>query len=263
MNSTVERLDKLETELEALLGSPVWMDGFKRQVLKQVQDIFMDYGQRDVLEKIGCMNDLLYCSKRKYCMNAIMSKIESAGLAYLNSNGERTIQILDELRCQVEDGSSDCESGDCRTYVISIVNEIRTVFKIAIRIENEIGSISMTHVGEGSLNPQDVSDVLIPLSHPARLAILFKLEQGRMGFSEISNETGLRTGHLQFHLRALEECDFVRREHKGGKYGLSLRGITAMSGLRSLMTELGNNGHEDDCIAVDRTPIAQIDGCKL
>ena len=243
MESTAERLDRLEKEVDELLevGSPLWMEEFKRQVLRQVQEMFIDYGQKDIREKIGCMDDLLYCSKRKFCTNLITSKIESASLAYLRNDGNRTLGILDELQRQTYEVAGDCEAGECRNYALSIIKEVRAVFEVAIKVEGRISSIPIDYSKKESFDPQEVSEVLAPLAHPARVSILLKLEKGRMSFSEISKDLGLRTGHLQFHLRSLEKGGFIRRERKGGKYGLSLQGINAISGVRSLMRGISNS----------------------
>lgn len=246
MKEIAERVEQLERNMDVLRtsGTGIGRDEFKRQVLREVQKVVSEYRQRDVAHRVECMNDILYCSKRKFCTNIITSKVEMAGMAYLQDDRERTLDILRDLERRIGEGADDCEADECQTYALGLVSEIITVFEIANRIEQSIGSIS-TEPGNGApLDPREVSRMLTPLSHPARVSILMKLEQGGLGFSEISRELDLRTGHLQFHLRALEDAGYVRQEHRGGQYVISLQGMTAISGLRAFMNDLvRTDGH--------------------
>ena len=247
MKEITERVEQLERSMSILStsGAGIGRDEFKRQVLREVQKVVSEYGQQDVTHRVECMNDILYCSKRKFCMNGITSKVETAGMAYLQDDQGRTLEILRGLKEQIEDGADDCEANECRSYALGLVSEIITVFEVADRIEQGIISIPTDLRSEVPLDPQEVSRLLTPLSHPVRVSILMKLEQGGLGFSEISRELDLRTGHLQFHLRALENVGYVRQERRGGQYVISLQGMTALSGLRALMTDLvmkGGNG---------------------
>lgn len=253
MDPIVNRIDRLERGLSDLRtsGSRAWKAEYKRQVLRQIQQVFADYGQREVTDKMGCMNDILYCSKRKYCKNAITSKIESASLAYLRGDGERTMEIIGGLQRQIVEGAEDCEAGECRIYALSIVSEVRTIFELAMRIESRVSTLDTAQADEAPLDPTVVSEMLTPLAHPARVSIMLQLEHGPQTFSDMSKSLGLRTGHLQFHLRALEDGGYVRREHKGGRYGLSLRGMAAITSLRSFASDLGPTGTKKGDPAMD------------
>ncbi len=244
MSEIAGRLEQLERDVDILLTSGVGIgrDEYKRQVLREVQKVISEYGQHDVALRVECMNDILHCSKRKFCTNIIISKIETASMAYLQDDRERTLDLLRGLKRQIEDGGDDCEVGECQSYALGLMSEIITVFEVAIRMEQGISSLP-TDLGDAApLDPQEVSRALAPLSHPSRVSILMKLERGGSGFSEISRELDLRTGHLQFHLRALEEAGYVRQERRGGRYVISLQGMTAISGLRAFMTDLVMTG---------------------
>lgn len=240
MREIADRLERLERDMDVLRTSNTGIGRleYKRQVLREVQKVVSEYGQHDIAQKVEGMNDILHCSKRKFCTNIIINKIETAGMAYLHDERERTLDILSELKRQMEEGGHDCEADECRSYALNLVSEIITVFEVAIRIERGISSIPAELDDTAPLDPQEVSKMLAPLSHPARVSILMALEQGSRGFTEISRELDLRTGHLQFHLRALEDVGYVRQERRGGQYAISLQGMAAVGGLRTFMTDL-------------------------
>lgn len=249
MKDEAERLARLERNLNILRASDpgIRREEYKRQVLREIERVISEYGQRDVSLRVERMNDILYCSKRRFCMNVITSKVETASMAYLRDDWERTLYILKELERQIEEGADDCEEVECHAYARSLVSEVITVFEVAIRIEQGIRSIPCDPERSVSLDPKQVSSMLAPLSHPIRVSILLKLDQGGLGFSELSRELDLRTGHLQFHLRALEEAGYVRQERRGGQYVISIKGMTAVAGLRALMTDLIEmSGHRED-----------------
>lgn len=240
MNEIAGRLERLERSMDILIraGGGIGREEYKRRVLREVQKVVSEYGRHDVAHRVECMNDILHCSKRRFCTKSIVSKVESAGMAYLQDDHERTLDILRDLERSIENCSDDCEVDECRAYALGLVSEVITVFEVAGRIERGIGSLPHEMEDVAPLDPQEVSRMLTPLSHPTRVSILMKLEQGGMGFTELSRELDLRTGHLQFHLRALENVGYIRQERRGGHYVISLQGMTALSGLRELMTDL-------------------------
>ncbi|HPP45570.1 MAG TPA: hypothetical protein PK446_07240, partial [Methanomassiliicoccaceae archaeon] len=90
---------RLERNLNILRASDpgIRREEYKRQVLREIERVISEYGQRDVSLRVERMNDILYCSKRRFCMNVITSKVETASMAYLRDDWERTLYILKEL----------------------------------------------------------------------------------------------------------------------------------------------------------------------
>jgi DNA-binding transcriptional ArsR family regulator len=235
----MKRLKQIEDDLSSLRSSlnTSKEKEYKQKVLRYVKKAFQDFSQVDVPAKIDCMDRLDYCSKRVLCKNLMRSQAEAAGVAYMRNDLERSNKILDALKERVGDMAEDCETPDCRNYTLSLISDIKTVLVLAKRIENnskEAGT-EVEKRFDHLRNTADASDALSAFAHPARLDILISLENHDLGFSELSNELHLRTGHLQYHLKILEDNGYVRRDHKGGRYGITIKGLTALEGLRDLM----------------------------
>ncbi len=236
-----KRLERLEDDLDALRDTifSVRSEEFKRLVLKEVQGVFEEYGQEYVRGRVDCMDDHLACSKRRFCENAINSTVEAASLAYLRGDCDRTMELLDGLESNVSKLEDACEAGDCRSFVVSLVSEIKTVFMLARRIADRIDCLpSSPSMSLSDLDPESVAEQLAPLSHPLRVGILTRLSERERSFSELSRDLDLRTGHLQFHLKALDEGGYVHKGRKRGSYRITVKGMTALDGLRGFMTGL-------------------------
>lgn len=241
-DSLASRMEHLEQEFDALRAATLASreKEYRKLVLKQVEEVFDEFSRKEVVERIECMDNIYDCSKRKFCKNLLKSKVEAAGLAFMNGDYERSIALLDEIEDKARGVGSECESGNCRIYALALISEVRTVLTLAIRIEEKAMEMPpITSLGQAPpLDSVTVSEALAPLAHPARIDILADLEKGERGFSELSKELDLRTGHLQFHLKTLEKGGYVKRDRKGGKYRISLQGVTALEGLRSFMSNL-------------------------
>ncbi|WP_147654245.1 ArsR/SmtB family transcription factor [Methanomassiliicoccus luminyensis] len=237
-----KRLEDLEQDFDALRAATIASKEreYRKLVLKQVQEVFDEFSKNEVVDRIECMDNIYDCSKRKFCKNQMQSKVEAISLAYMSGDYDRAISMLDEIENGVRGLGSDCESGQCQKYVLVLISEIRTVLTLAIRIEKKAGELppNVVPTQASPLDSVTASEALAPLAHPARLDILAHLENGEMGFSELSKELGMKTGHLQFHLKTLEKGGYVRKDRKGGKYRISLQGVTALDGLRGFMYNL-------------------------
>jgi DNA-binding transcriptional ArsR family regulator len=83
---------------------------------------------------------------------------------------------------------------------------------------------------------QLVANVLEPLANPARLRILFATSAGKKGFSRLSQLTGLKGGHLIFHLRKLLDAGFIVQEDNKGDYLITQRGLDVAKKIVTLQT---------------------------
>jgi DNA-binding HxlR family transcriptional regulator len=79
-----------------------------------------------------------------------------------------------------------------------------------------------------------VEEVLKPLSHPIRLEILASLRRGGAGFKELSESTGIKGGHLIFHLDQLMSSSLIGQDGRKGNYVITSKGVEVMDRLLSL-----------------------------
>ena len=238
-SSVVRRLERLESDMEGLRQSmeSLQYEEMKRTVVKQVQDVLAEYKDVEVCKKVKGMGEFSECSKRAYCSKAITTTVEKASLAYLRDDVDTAFSLIDEMEMNIRE-SDGCEAGDCRGYAIALVGEVRSVFTVAERLRERLDVPLASEPID--LDPDDVANTLGPLAHPSRIRMLMVLKDGDCGFADLSRELGMRTGHLQFHIKTLMEAGYVRRGSNRGTYGITLRGVTALDGLERLLGTLIN-----------------------
>lgn len=70
-----------------------------------------------------------------------------------------------------------------------------------------------------------VEGVLEPLANSARLKILLGTFEGKKSFSKIAQITGLKGGHLLFHIKKLVDAGLVAQEDNKGDYLITQKGV--------------------------------------
>jgi len=73
-----------------------------------------------------------------------------------------------------------------------------------------------------------VKMLLEPLANLARLTILVNLFEGKKSFSKLAQITGLKGGHLIFHLKKLVDAQLIAQEDKKGDYIITQSGVEAI-----------------------------------
>jgi DNA-binding transcriptional ArsR family regulator len=79
---------------------------------------------------------------------------------------------------------------------------------------------------ERELNFSFIVDTVIePLANSDRLKILTGLCEGKKSYSRLAQITGLRGGHLTFHIRKLSGAGLIAQEDSKGDYVITERGL--------------------------------------
>ncbi|MCW4025578.1 MAG: winged helix-turn-helix domain-containing protein [Candidatus Bathyarchaeota archaeon] len=86
-----------------------------------------------------------------------------------------------------------------------------------------------------SLNIDElVESVLEPLANTVRLKILVNISEGKKSFSQLTQLTGLKGGHLIFHIKKLVDTGLIAQENNKGDYIVTQRGIDIAQKLSNL-----------------------------
>jgi DNA-binding transcriptional ArsR family regulator len=249
-DAIVKRLEGLESELSALNDTllTIRYDDYRRTVVAEINEVLAEYNEQLMEPKIGLMDNFMACSRREYCKNSITRVIEEANIAYLKFGTHEAIEVLEALRSHMA-SENGCHE-DCGLYVRRVLEDTATIYQLSDKIRDRLERVALEKVSSGrvpmDMDPEDVSNLISPLSNSHRLAILSKLYDGEMAFSDLSSSTGLKTGHLQFHIKALMEQGYLRKAKKRGSYCISLRGLIAIDALKDLDRKLKDIGTVDE-----------------
>ncbi|MFA7341688.1 MAG: winged helix-turn-helix domain-containing protein [Candidatus Methanomethylophilaceae archaeon] len=236
-----ERLSSLETNINALTEKVcrIRMDDFKRAVIGEIVEVLTEEGERLLEKGEATMDSFAICQNRGMCRDAMEDAVRMAIDSFYRVGPDSAIQILTEFRDEILQNRG-CESKECQDFAATVLNEAMAALNIARRLQERMESMGVVSISpsHGDLN-EDIVDTLSLLANPHRLKILQSLYESEKCFSDLSAATGLRTGHLQFHIQALQEKGAVRRTPIRGVYAITVLGMTALEGLREFDARLG------------------------
>jgi DNA-binding HxlR family transcriptional regulator len=79
-----------------------------------------------------------------------------------------------------------------------------------------------------------VSEIVYPLSHKARFAMLKSLTSGDRSYKELGEITGFTGGHLLYHLNKLTDASLVQKDGETGLYRITEKGNGVMEIVRKM-----------------------------
>lgn len=164
------------------------------------------------------------CSKKNECvtkfnaeLKAVFDSVETRSMEdVFNGIQVRLARIQEFID---ESGSKPCAvcHSNLRDLIVDHEKNLRQI--VGVEPQGESREIQIDLL---------IETVLKPLSHPARLRILVALGRGSAGFSELSEVTDMRGGHLLFHLEQLVDSGLVTQSGRKGEYIISERGLDSL-----------------------------------
>ena len=179
--------------------------------------------------------------------NVFIDMVRDACTVYISQGAEAAKDRLEHSRGDHLLKHFDAP-GLCPELFIDITNETMLLFELVHRVAEGTEAHAKIHQDKWkTIDPEECSETLFSLSNPHRLNLMMLLKEEEQSFSELSNQTGLRTGHLQFHLRTLMERGLVDKEERG-IYRLNSRGHTALDYLADFQSFMCREDERDELL---------------
>lgn len=172
------------------------------------------------------------CSNWLDCKTAFTESISVVCDACMSQGLESTLNTIDQEFEKVEEKISEIEGKPCEKCYTKL-QDMLTELEANIRKISGRSRPSLEDIPELNIE-KVVENVLKPISHPIRLMILWQLSKNNLSFSEISEITEMRGGHLIFHLEKLTEKGLVEQPRNKGDYIITPAGIKVIQSLTSL-----------------------------
>lgn len=207
------------------------MEGIERTLRLNHLKVYVDREAGLVDECASrCVN--VDCSNHGSCQKSFFKSIGAALVGSSDDDIGDVIERIDDELERIEDNikiktGKTCVScfGNVRDELVRHRQALNLISKPGLR---EYG-------GKRVLDLEKISElVLKPLASPVRLRILTSLYQGRRSFSELASETGLKGGHLIFHMNQLVESGFIVQDGRKGDYVITEKGFNILEKLNSL-----------------------------
>lgn len=261
-----EEFLKLREEMAALHKeyTSLRYDDLRTSVITGLRSGFMEHMSDSVSENIRSASGNSGCPYRQTCPAEAEKTITEALDCFSAGDTEKARMMLDGLKELIVGSCSPCLDKNCSAhirYILTYVNDMVCLFdRLSGSPAAESGTDRLTgpvpekedaemknNDGPGPealrLLPEDrdlsekAESLITPLASARRLEIMGLLSENEKTFSDISRKTGLRTGHLQFHLRILEKGSYIENDRKTKTYRLTEKGRTAAGFIVGFMKE--------------------------
>jgi DNA-binding transcriptional ArsR family regulator len=130
-------------------------------------------------------------------------------------------------------------------FDLQIIAQIREYLELSDTIFNRtVSDGPIPQVGKEPikepLSPEAAERLLAPLANARRVQVLLVLSRESNSLAELCKVLDLQKGHLQFHLKALLEVDYIRFDRKSRLYSISPRGTMVLDGVARLLDDLSD-----------------------
>jgi DNA-binding transcriptional ArsR family regulator len=179
-------------------------------------------------ERSGCIDDLVDKHLRSDIMSLDNASPETAG------------QTLESIRNQDDVYCARFKGTNCEECMKLYKSEHDRLLDMGARFTRYRKSLSTR--GNGlyfQQLPDDlaVSEIVEPLSHKARFAMLKSLTSGDRTYKELGEITGYTGGHLLYHLNKLTDAGLAEKEEKKGLYRITEKGTGVMEIVKKMYAQ--------------------------
>jgi DNA-binding transcriptional ArsR family regulator len=134
-----------------------------------------------------------------------------------------------------------------KRFDLQLIDQIREYLMISDHVFNQttpnvpvIPPIA-THPAKSAFSPEAAERLLTPLSNAKRVQVMMILSRESNSLAELCKELDLQKGHLQFHLKALLDVDYICYDRKSRLYSLTPRGSRILDDVSRIVERLAND----------------------
>lgn len=181
------------------------------------------------------------CKILDYCTTLIEKGVLRV-LRTLLEKGEESALIKIEKYIKFSESSNvskECTDNDCLRNAIDTFKLLKDLIidskELSLKYLEEI-TLNDQYASFEEVNEEELNNLLTPLSNVVRLKILKTLSKFGKHYSQLEEATGIKAGHLLFHIEKLKGVKYIIQENK--KYLITLKGRKALNLILGLSREL-------------------------
>jgi DNA-binding HxlR family transcriptional regulator len=184
------------------------------------------------------MNNCPPGPEKDECIEHLMDKHLRAGIDELEcarpEDIPKTIQgILDrDARESLNDVGTKCET--CMRVYDGERDRLLAMGQKFVKYRQDLARSRSTIYFSQLPDDLAVSEIIDPLSHKARFAMLKSLTSGDRSYKELGEITGYTGGHLLYHLNKLMDASLVQKDEGTGLYRITEKGTGVMEIVRKM-----------------------------
>jgi DNA-binding HxlR family transcriptional regulator len=246
-NDILTRFDEIRKDVEALSNSlvNVRFDELKGAIVEQVKAIFGDHSQALFDSELERMSDFSSCPSKQDCMDDLARSQQEILAAFKRDDFGGALMAVEDMESTISGKRTRCRDPKCSRYTLEALHEVKLLVSITdnLKFRDYIqpdtgfmrlsaGRIRRGMGNEAGVDAETTSQLLEQLASAWRIDVLSLLAQDDLSFAEISRKVGLKTGHLQFHLRVLQENGYIRNNRRRRLHSITRKGMSALEALR-------------------------------
>ncbi|HEY3420779.1 MAG TPA: winged helix-turn-helix domain-containing protein [Methanomassiliicoccales archaeon] len=221
----------------------------KSVFLEQMRMAMGTEGKRSFLNDANILSSSSECGLKGECLQKLEETVDNATRSFMKDDLAGARDILARAEALIKGDFSSCQDKGCSRTAEEILRRLQVLLQIYEDLASRIGPEVELKNGEGQdiyrYTADDMQSVLNPLANAWRIRVLTTLKLGDRSLTELGRALELKTGHLQFHLRALAEAGFVELDRRRHRYSLTERGAVALRCTVEMVSKLGMPSSDD------------------
>jgi DNA-binding HxlR family transcriptional regulator len=247
------RFDEIRKDVEALSDSlvNVRFDELKAAIVEQVKAIFSEHSRMLFESELERMSEFSSCPSKKECMEDLARSQQEMLAAFKRDDFTGALMAAEDMEARIGGKQTRCRDSKCSKYTLEAMHQVKLLvsltdnlkFRDYIQPDTGFMRLSAGRVKRGmgngrEVDAENVSALMEQLSSPWRIQVLEMLAMDDLNFAEISRKSGLKTGHLQFHLRVLTQNGYIRNNKRRRLYSITRKGMTALDALQEFSEKM-------------------------
>lgn len=229
----IEEIRSLRSEMGTLGDHMVRLRyaDIKSAFLEQIKMVVGEEGRRTFRSDAPALNATSQCELKAACLAKLEDVVDRAAERFMRDDVDGAVSMLDGVEGLISRECSGCQDDECSRSAKETVRRVKAVLQVYAGLAEKLGPAPGNGVAasySGPVSPEQAAKLLDPLANPWRIKVLTVLQRGERSLSEIGRAVELRTGHLQFHLRALIGAGYVEQDRRKHLYRITERGSLAL-----------------------------------
>jgi DNA-binding transcriptional ArsR family regulator len=234
-----EQIEALREEVRGLSTSIINLrqDDLRKVFGDQIRPVLLERIERNY-SRTKSLHQGRDSSEKK-----LLDLVERSVSIFQREGKQKALDYLEEFEGSNKTGSGPNDSGTVR-FESQILGQIREYLMLSDVIFKKTGSDVPDHISietgpsKGTLSPEAAERLLTPLSNARRVQVMLLLSKEDYSLAELAKQLDLKKGHLQFHLKALLDVDYIHFDRKSRLYSISPRGTLTLDGVTKIVYDL-------------------------
>jgi DNA-binding HxlR family transcriptional regulator len=213
----------------------------KSAFLEQIRVAVGEEGRKTFRSDAPTITATSQCEHKSMCMTKLEEAVDKASDRFMRDDVDGARKILDSLEDLISGECSSCRDDECSRSATETIRRVRAVLQVYDGLAGRLGpaEAALPAASRETISPEQAAGLLDPLANAWRIKVMTSLRRGEQSLSELGRAVELRTGHLQFHLRALIEAGYVEQDRRKHLYRITERGMVALQWTEDIVNRLG------------------------